>query len=64
MLDVEEIGAIAAGKSSASVGSFRELLKNAVQENQQGVSLEIDMVVVFGRKSSLLIMFGGQWAGS
>lgn len=44
----------AAGKSSASVGSheeFRELLKNAVQENQQGVSLEIDMVVVAGRKA-------------
>lgn len=52
--DIEEIGAIAAGKSSASVGSheeFRELLKNAVQENQQGVSLEIDMVVVVGRKA-------------
>lgn len=54
ILDVEHIGAIAAGKSSASVGSheeFRELLKNAVQENQQGVSLEIDLVVVVGRKA-------------
>lgn len=54
ILDVEEVGAIAAGKSSASVGSheeFRELLKNAVQENQQRVSLEIDMVVVIGRKA-------------
>ena len=54
MLGIEEIGAIAAEKSSAFVGSheeFRELLKNAVRENQRGVSLEIEMVVVVGRKA-------------
>ena len=54
MLGIEEIGANAAERSSALLGSheeFRELLKNAVQENQQGVSLEIDMVVVVGRKA-------------
>ena len=53
MLAIEEIGAIAAEKPSALLGShenFREVLKNAVKENQQGVSLEIDMVVVVGRK--------------
>ena len=53
MLGIEEIGTIAAGKSNALTGSreeFRELLKNAVQENQRGVSLGIDMVVVVGRK--------------
>ena len=55
MLGIEEIGAIAAEKSSALLGSheeFQELLKNAVQENQQGVSLEIDMVMVVGRKAT------------
>ena len=54
MLGFEDVGAIAAAKSNALVGSheeFRELLKNAVQENQQGVSLEIDMLVVVGRKA-------------
>ena len=54
MLGIEKIGAIAAEKSSALVGSheeFRELLKNAVLQNQQEFSLEIDMAVVAGRKA-------------
>ena len=53
MMALEEIGAIAAGKSAPLLGSheeFRELFKNAVVETQQGVSVGMDMVVAVGRK--------------
>ena len=53
MVGMEELGAIATDKSAALLGSheeFQELPKKAVQETQQGVSLEIDMVVAVGRK--------------
>ena len=56
MLGLEEIGAIAADRSTELLGSheeFRDLMKNAVQETQQGVSLEINMVVLVGRKPTL-----------
>ena len=53
MVGMEEIGAIATDKSTALLGSheeFRELLTNAVQEAQQGVSLGINTFVAVGRK--------------
>ncbi|CAF9937756.1 hypothetical protein IMSHALPRED_000534 [Imshaugia aleurites] len=53
MVGFEEIGGIAAGKSSELLGSheeFRELFRKAIEETQQGVSLGLDMVEVVGRK--------------
>ena len=53
MVAFEEIGAIAASKSTELLGSheeFRELFRKAVLETQQGVSLGLDMVEVVGRK--------------
>lgn len=53
MLGMEEIGVIAASKSSELPGSQAQvhaLFKNAVQETQQGVSLGTDMIVAVGRK--------------
>lgn len=55
MMALEEVGAIATDKSTTLLGShkeFRELLTNAVQEVQQGVSLGIDMVVAVGKKTT------------
>lgn len=58
---LEEIGAIAASKSTELLGSheeFRELFRNAVLETQQGVSIGMDMVVVVGRKPTNSLCLG------
>ena len=53
LMGMEDIGVMAASKPSALLGSheeFRDLFTKAVQETEQGVSLELDMIVVVGRK--------------
>lgn len=50
---LEGIGAIAAGKDSALLGTheeFRKLFRKAVLETQDGVTISMDMIVAIGRK--------------
>ena len=50
MMGMEEISVIASVGSQKLYTKFRDLIHNALPETQQGVSLEIDMVVNVGRK--------------
>ena len=50
MMGMEEVGVNASDTLEGSEEDFRELLRSAVQETQQGVSFGIDMVVAVGRK--------------
>lgn len=53
MMAVEGIGAIAAERDNALLGShevFRNLFGKAVLETQDGVTLSMDMIVAVGRQ--------------
>lgn len=52
MMGMEEVGANASAALQGSEIDFRELLRDAVQETQQGVSFGVDMVVTVGRKAA------------
>ena len=53
VLALEGIGAVAAGKDGALLGThkaFRTLFGKAVRETRDGVTISMDMVVAVGRK--------------